>query len=301
MKKFVKALIIILVIIAVLVTAFFVGRKILNNQASKAIQSLEKYTIVKGDLSLVTIGSGKIVSADVKTVIPSGTLNEINVKVGDIVKKGDILAKYTDMKGTKLDLTSDYEGVITAIPSTSTSLTAKATSAFEISGKANLQIDIQITEKEIYKIKVDQTAEVYIEALNKTYTGKVKRISYAGNTDNDFTLYNVTVSIDNISDDIYLGMTGSAKINVETKKDVYKVPVEAVIEDGNKRYILKSEWLNNTAKSQKDYYAEVTTGISDTDYVELLSGGADNLEIVILSDSTSRFPSFFRQSGGTSK
>lgn len=301
MKKFVKVLIIILIILAVLVTAFFVGRKILNNQTSKALQSLEKYTIVKSDLALVTIGSGKIVSADVKTIIPSGTLNEISVKVGDIVKKGDILAKYTDMKGTKLDLTTDYDGVITAIPSTSTSLTAKATSAFEISGKANLQIDIQITEKEIYKIKVDQTAEVYIEALNKTYTGKVKRISYAGNTESDFTLYTVTVSIDNISNDIYLGMTGSAKINVENKKDVYKVPVEAVIEDGNKRYILKSEWLNNTSRSQKDYYVEVTTGISDTDYVELLSGGADNLEIVILSDSNSRFPSFFRQSGGTSK
>ncbi len=299
MKRFIKALIIILIIIVVIVVGLFIGSRYIQNQAKLALNSIEKYTITKGDLSLVTIGSGKIVSSDVKTVIPSGNLNEINVKVGDIVNKGDLLAKYTDLKGAKVDLTSDYDGVITAIPSSASAILGKsATSAFEISGRENLQIDIQITEKEIYKIKVDQTAVVFIEALNKEYTGKVARISYAGNTDKDFTLYTVTVTFEGITDDIYLGMTGSAKINIENKNGVYKVPTEAIIEDGNLRYILKSEWLNNSTKPQKDYYVDVELGISDTDFVELISGGQDNLEILIPQNDATKFPSFFRQGSG---
>lgn len=299
MKRFIKALVIILIIVVVIVAGLFIGSRYMQNQAKQALNSIEKYTITKGDLSLVTIGSGKIVSSDVKTIIPSGTLNEINVNVGDIVKKGDLLAKYTDVRGTKLDLTSDYDGVITAIPnSASATLGKSATSAFEISGRTNLQIDIQITEKEIYKIKTEQTALVYIEALNKEYSGKVSRISYAGNTDKDFTLYTVTVTFEGITDDVYLGMTGSAKIDIETKKGVYKVPTEAIIEDGNKRYILKSEWLNNPTLPQKDFYIEVETGLSDTDYVELISGGQDNLEILIPQNDATKFPAFFRTGSG---
>ena len=303
MKKFLKALIIIVVILAVVSGGLFLlGRSYAEKQKQNIISKSEKYKVNKGELSLTAIGSGKIVSADVKKVVADGSITEIMVDAGDYVKKGDVLAKYKDITGTEKNFTAEYEGIITSVPSstTDTSTMLKAASqsgAFEISNSNKLQIDIEATEKDIYKIKVGQCASVYIDAINLSVQGKVARVSLTGNTSGDFSVYSVTVSFDKTNNNIFLGMTGSAKIAIETKQNVLKVPVEALIEQDGKRYVLLSDWFNNMNKQKKDYYVEVATGISDTDFVEITSGEIEGKEILILSDDISGGIMFSRGGG----
>ncbi|OJU10300.1 MAG: hypothetical protein BGN88_01965 [Clostridiales bacterium 43-6] len=303
MKKFLKALIIIVVILAVVSGGLFLlGRSYAEKQKQNIISKSEKYKVNKGELSLTAIGSGKIVSADVKKVVADGSITEIMVDAGDYVKKGDVLAKYKDITGTEKNFTAEYEGIITSVPSstTDTSTMLKAASqsgAFEISNSNKLQIDIEATEKDIYKIKVGQSASVYIDAINLSVQGKVARVSLTGNTSGDFSVYSVTVSFDKTNNNIFLGMTGSAKIAIETKQNVLKVPVEALIEQDGKRYVLLSDWFNNMNKQKKDYYVEVATGISDTDFVEITSGEIEGKEILILSDDISGGIMFSRGGG----
>lgn len=284
MKKGIKALIIILVILALLAAGVFFGGNYLSQQTAKKISnSAERYTVTKGELSLYAVGSGKITSADAWTVALPGTLVELKVRVGDVVKKGDVLARYQTVLGEEKNFTSDYAGVVSVVPGAS--LTG-ASASFEISGQEHLQMDIQATEKDVYKIKNDQTASIYIDALNLTVNGKVSRISRFGVTAGDYSVYTVTVSFDKGEANIYLGMTGSAKITVESKGDVLKIPTEALIESGGKRYVLKSEWLDHIAQPQSDYYIEITTGLADSEYIEILSGEVENQEILILAEET---------------
>lgn len=300
MKKSTKIFTIVLAIIIVVVGAlWFAGRSFSQNANNKKNGSIERYMVTKGELTLTSVGSGKITSTDIKTIVPSGNVTEIKVKVGDYVKVGDELAKYTAISNEIKTLTSDYEGVVTTIPSGGSDLSygsiAKVSSqVFEISGVSTLQMVIQSTEKDIYKIKIDQKASIYIDALNLTVDGVVSRVSQAGNIAGDFTVYDVTVKFDKKDNNIYLGMTGSAKITIDSKKDALKIPLDALIEKNDKRYVLKSEWLNNTNKPQSDYYVEVKTGLADTDYVEISSGDIENTEILIIPADNSSSP--FRNS-----
>lgn len=268
-------------------------------RAKNNAEDLETYKIIKGDLSLFAVGSGKVSSSEIRTILPQGSVTEMLVAVGDEVKVGDILAKYVDLTGTKKDLLSTFDGIVTGVPSSANLAAGKpATSEFQISNKEKLQLVISLTERDIYKVSKGQKASVFISALNKSFDGEVSHISYAGDTTKDFTIYTVSVSIPDAADkDLHLGMSASAKIAISEKKDVYKVPPEAIIEDGNERYLLSAEWKKNPLKPQEDYYIKVTTGLSDTDYAEVIGENLEGKEIVILPDDNMRFPSFFRQSG----
>jgi len=296
MKKSMKIFIIILTIIIVVAGAsWFIIKSISQNASNDKNGNIERYMVTKGELTLTSVGSGKITSTDIKTIVPLGNITEIKVKVGDYVKVGDELAKYTTLANEIKVLISDYEGVVTTVPGGASdlsygSIATVSKQVFEISGVSTLQMVIQSTEKDIYKIKIDQLASIYIDALNLTIDGVVSRVSQAGNIAGDFTVYDVTVKFDKKENNIYLGMTGSAKITIDAKKDALKIPLDALIEKNSKRYVIKSEWLNNTNKPQSDYYVEVTTGLADTDYVEITSGDINNLEILIIPIENSSSP-----------
>lgn len=309
MKKTLKIILIVLLILIVLGAGlFYLGRVMRRNAQDKIIASAQRYTIATGDLSLTAVGSGKIVSADVKTLFPQNSIKEVKVKVGDAVKKGDVLATVTTATGTEENFTSDYAGVVTAVPGSSSATTAAAATGtgttaaaslrqaasssaassqgFEVSNPDSLQMDIAATEQDVYKIKNGQPASIYIDALGLTVDGTVSRVSLSGDASGDFTTYDVTVTFNKQNTNIYLGMTGSAKITVETKKNVVKVPVDAVIEKNDKRYVLSSAWLSHIDRPQSDYYTEVKTGLSDADYVEVLNSIPEK-QILVLSDTAS--------------
>lgn len=293
MKKALKVTAIVLVVLlAAGAGLVYVGRILRQNARERLISSAQRYTVARGDLSLTAVGSGKIVSSDVETLIPTGSIRELKVQVGDSVKKGDVLATILTAMGAEENFITDYAGVVTAVPvsssaKTSSSLTsASYSSGFEISDPDHLQMDIQATEQDVYKIKTGQKASVYIEAPGLTVNGTVSRISLSGDTSGDFTTYDVTVKFDKTSSDIYLGMTGSAKITVESKSNVLKVPVDAIIEQNGKRYVLSSTWLDHVNQPQSDYYIPVTTGLSDADNVEITSA-LSTKQILILSSTSS--------------
>lgn len=288
MKKIYKRLLVLVIILLILGAGAFLVLRGISNARTAYIENTERYTIAKGDLSLNAVGSGKVVSSDSKKVSSKGTISELKVSVGDIVKQGDLLATYTDALGKAVEFKSDYDGVITAVPSSA------ALNYFEISNSAALQVVIQITEKDVNRISIDQNALITIDAIGTEIIGKVSRVSQVGVTNGDYSVYSVTVTFDKGDKPILLGMTASAKITTQTKTGVYKVPVDAVIESGKGRYLLSTEWLGNLNKPQSDYYIEVATGISDSEYVEVSGNDLEGKEVIVLTSSTAGGLSFFR-------
>ena len=293
MKKKNRNRIILLLIATVAIIAAFAFFNNLKQAAQKPIVS--ESTIVKvekGDLILYSLAKGKIASAAVTDVTFTGSIKNINVKVGDTVAKDAVIGQYTSLTQRTVDLTASVAGVITAIPSA-------VKNTFVIADPNQLQMNVEITEKDIAKINIGQNAVIYVDAINVNINGSVTAISQVGNTSADYTTYTVTVTFSKGDNKIFLGMTGSAKVETTTKKDVYKVPIEALIEASGKYYILNKTWFDNMDKPKTDYYIEVTVGSADVNFAEISGTQLDNLEVVVLPTSTTL--SFFnRPSSATS-
>ena len=284
MKKKSKRLFIIWGIIALLVLVGFGGFNNLRNRAMKnLVDSAEIYKIEKSDLMIYSFAKGKIVSAETTEYNFTGSLSTNTVGLGDKVVNGTDLGKYVNMMGQTRLIESKISGIVTQVPSS-------FNNGWVISNAEKLQMSVQISEKDISKITLDQEAYVYIDALKINVAGKVTDINYLGNTTADYTTYTVTVSFDKADHPIFLGMTGSGKIEISANRDILVVPVEALIEKSGKYYLLEKAWLENVEKSQSAFYIEVTVGVADINVVQVIGEGLENKEVVILpSDAPTGF------------
>jgi len=280
MKKKSKKTFIILGIIAVLIIVGLVGFNNLRSSAQKKlVASATIIQVEKSDLIIYSFAKGKIVSAETTTYSFNGSLSSNLISLGDKVVKGTDLGKYVNMMNQTKLIESKVSGIVTQVPSS-------FNNAWVISDADKLQMSVQISEKDIAKIILDQQAFVYIDALKITVEGKVTEINYLGNTTSDYTTYTVTISFDKADQPIFLGMTGSGKIEINANRDVLVVPVEALIEVNGMYYLLDKAWLDNLTKPQSDYYIEVTVGAADINFAQVSAEGLENKEVVILPSDT---------------
>ncbi len=282
-KKF-KGWLIAGAVIGVLVLA---GYQIFQNANRRMIDNLKTMEIESGTISLEALASGKITSSDTSEVTFNGTFRRSTVNVGDSVRRNDKIGEYLNNMGQLFAIRANRDGLITQVASA-------ALPKFVISNPNRFQLEIQITERDIYKIVIGQPATVYISAINQTFTGEVVNKGSLGNTAGDFTTYTVTIGFDHGEEPVYLGMSGSAKIVLETFENIAVVPVEALITLEGKRYLLSADWLDNTNLPQRDFYIPVTTGVADIYDIEVIGSGLIGKKIIILPNTGSDFPFFAR-------
>lgn len=111
-----------------------------------------------------------------------------------------------------------------------------------------------------------------------TFEGVVTKVSVAGSTSGGITSYPVTVRIEE-TDGLLPGMNVDAEIVIEEAENVLAVPSGAVSRgSGNTAVVLVTEGSPSAAnrveqEAPEGYvYVSVETGVSDDDYVEIVSG-----------------------------
>lgn len=270
---------------AIVLVLVFVGYQFVQNANKRMIDNMETFVIEPGTIVLEALASGKITSADETEVTFNGTFRRSTVSLGDLVEENDKIGEYVNNMGQLFAIRANRDGLITQVPNA-------AQSKFVISNPSKFQLDIQITERDIYKIAIGQSATIYVEAVNESYIGEVTEISSLGNTSGDFTTYTVTVGFDHQDTPVYLGMSGSARIVLETFENIAVVPVEALITSEGKRYLLSADWLDNSNLPQSDFYIPITTGVADIYDIEVIGEGLIGKTIVILPDTGNIFPFF---------
>lgn len=227
---------------------------------------------------------GKIEAANETKVELDGTVTQLNVKVGDSVTKGQKLGEYQSSMQTNTKIYATRDGIVTAIASS-------ISPEFVISNPEALKVVINITETDIHKIQIGQNADVYIEAVDRNFSGTVTHIGLVGNTNLDYTTYPVTIDFNGEDAPLFIGMSASAKIITETKSNILIVPFEAIVNDNTQRYLISAEWLKNTRASKSEYYIPIETGIADAFNVEVIGENLSGKEVIIIEES-SIFPMF---------
>ena len=137
----------------------------------------------------------------------------------------------------------------------------------------------KVDESDIGKVFLGQPARIKVESYkDKTFLGKVTKISPMGVEKDNVTTFEVRVSIDNSSGELKSQMTANAEILLEEHKGILMVPEGALIYDKDRK---ASVQVPDPAAKDGHKKVDVTVGISNGSKTELLSGLKEGQQVIL--------------------
>ena len=214
-------------------------------------------------------------------------LEETLLELLTLYRDGALLAP---MDGVVSSVEFDEDGDTTASAATSTSAAsayaayygstataAASTSATVVDGTAVLtlypdlamSITISIDETDILALEEGQDAEVEVSSVGEDlYPGTVTAISKVADTSTGVTLYSAEVTLDK-APGMLSGMTASVDVKIEGVENAMIVPVAALHQTRDTTFVYTAY---DAETKQYGGMKQVTTGMQNDDYVEILSG-----------------------------
>jgi HlyD family secretion protein len=154
-----------------------------------------------------------------------------------------------------------------------------ATLVMTIGDTSEVYVKGKVDESDIGKVYLNQPARIKVESFkDKTFTGKVTRISPMGTEKDNVTTFEVRVSITNPGGELKAAMTANAEIILEEHKNVLQIPEGALIYDKDKKASV--EIPDPKAKEGKKKVS-VQVGISNGAKAEVLAGLKEGDQVVL--------------------
>lgn len=177
-----------------------------------------------------------------------------------------LLGGMTGMSGMSAGLSAGTQQKKTpAYDSFDTTCTVAAT----VIPTQEMTVDMTVDELDILSLQTGMEAAITLDALpGKTYSGTITKINTYGQNSGGNTKYTVTVTLDR-AENMLTGMNASVKIETASSEAVPTVPAAAIQSKDGK------SWLYTAYDEKTDTLSgltEVTTGLSDGESVEILSG-----------------------------
>jgi HlyD family secretion protein len=137
----------------------------------------------------------------------------------------------------------------------------------------------KVDESDIGKVYMGQPARIKVESFkDKTFNGKVTKISPMGVEKDNVTTFEVRVSINNPGGELKAVMTANAEIILEEHKGVLQIPEGAILYDKDKKASV--EIPDPKGKEGKNKIS-VNIGISNGAKTEVLGGLKEGDQVVL--------------------
>ena len=158
-------------------------------------------------------------------------------------------------------------------------LGSSATLVMTLGDTSEVYVKGKVDESDIGKVYLGQRARIKVESFkDKTFDGKVTKISPMGVEKDNVTTFEVRVSIQNPGGELKAEMTANAEIILEEHKNVLQIPEGAIIYDKDKKASVETP--DPKGKDGKDKVA-VNIGISNGAKTEVLSGLKEGDQVVL--------------------
>jgi HlyD family secretion protein len=158
-------------------------------------------------------------------------------------------------------------------------LGSSATLVMTLGDTSEVYVKGKVDESDIGKVYLGQPARIKVESFkDKTFNGKVTKISPMGVEKDNVTTFEVRVSIQNPGGELKAEMTANAEIILEEHKNVLQIPEGAIIYDKDKKASV--EIPDPRGKEGKKKIA-VNIGISNGAKTEVLGGLKEGEEVVL--------------------
>jgi RND family efflux transporter MFP subunit len=143
-----------------------------------------------------------------------------------------------------------------------------------------LRLRLPVPEDAVQYIHQGDEVQVHVDAVERTFTGKVVR--FTRNVSADTRTMETEIDVPNHDLTLTPGMYANATLQLEHRDNVLTVPVQSVVQNGNQASVLIVD-ANNRVQSrnvqlgiQSSSRAEVVSGLEDGD--RLITGGQSNYQ-----------------------
>lgn len=272
---------------------------------------------VSGTVSRIHVTEGDRVSKDQTLVtLTSSSLSDQVQSASESVRNAQINLESRYEKLEDYTITSPIKGTIIDKNYNAGETTEANKTLCTIYDLSYLTMTLSVDELDISDISVGQTVSITADAVeDQTYTGTVTKVSVAGTSTGSATTYPVTIRIDE-TDGLLPGMSVDATIELQHADNVLVIPA-AALNRGNTVLVTKdspSAANADTSDSQPDtsqpdgrqpqgdqsaapqpadaasgdyVSVQVTTGVSDGDYIEITSGLQEGDTVAYIQTSSS--------------
>jgi HlyD family secretion protein len=140
-------------------------------------------------------------------------------------------------------------------------------------------VDGKVDEADIAHVYMGQPARIKVESFrDRTFNGKVTKISPMGVEKDNVTTFEVRVSINNPGGELKALMTANAEILLDEHKGVLTVPENAVNYDNQKNASVEVPDRKQKEGTRK---VPVTVGLSNGSVTEIVSGLSEGDQVVL--------------------
>lgn len=237
------------------------------SSGKEPMQVLRSAKVERGDLEVQVSATGTVKPynrVEIKAPIP-GRVEEVLVKEGDMVKKGQVLAQMSSTERAALldaarargpeamkrweesykmaPLLAPLDGTIIVRSVEPGQTVTTADPVVVLSDR--LIVEALVDETDLALIALGQKTAIQLDAYpQETFFGKVDHIMFESKLTNNVNVYAVDILPDPIPPAFRSGMTANVTFIIKEKKGVLLVPSEAVV-----------EWPKNVRRPEKAEFA----------------------------------------------
>jgi HlyD family secretion protein len=227
--------------------------------------ALNKQNVAKAQVSVL---KSKIVQARAQVAQDQANLMQLEEQLS-----------YTDLESPIDGVVLSRDVEIGDAVSSILVLGSSATLIMTLGDTSEVYVKGKVDESDIGKVYLGQPARIKVESFkDKTFNGKVTKISPMGVEKDNVTTFEVRVSINNPGGELKAEMTANAEILLEEHKSVLQVPEGSIIYDNQKKASVEIPDPKGKEGKRK---VPVTIGISNGAKTELLSGLKEGDQVVL--------------------
>ncbi len=294
-----------LLIIAILGAGYWIWHTYRSDENKKTVT--ETITPGRGNIEVLITTTGTVQPQNRLEMKPpiSGRIEEILVREGNRVKKGEVVAWMSSIEraalldaarskgGETLQYWEDAYKPTPLIAPINGDVIVRAVEPGQsvTSGDPvvvlsdRLIIKAQVDETDIGRVREGQGAFVSLDAYpGEKVLARVDHISYESKLVNNVTIYEVDVLPQKVPKVFRSGMTANVSIIEKTRRNVLRLPADAIRREKDGTFVSVKE--NGQGKST---LRKIGTGLSNEDFVEITSG-LDEKDTVIVEKKNSVLP-----------
>lgn len=225
----------------------------LNTEETLLLENITAYP----DGTEIQVGDLVTLSQDGTTITPIGS-----------IAGGDTSGEMDDLGGMN-GMTGSTGGMVGGTPQPAFEpYPLETLTIASLTSQEEMTLEITVDEQDIARILRGQEATVMVEALTgQQFPATVTSINNTGTNDGGSSKFTATLTLSK-SGNMLPGMTATAYLTLASAENVRSIPAAALVEEGSKTLVYtgydeKTGELTNPV--------EVTTGVSDGEYVQILS------------------------------
>jgi len=216
----------------------------------------------------VTVLKAKVAQAQAQVARDGANLKQLEEQLG-----------YTDIESPIDGIVLSRDVEIGDAVSSILVLGSSATLVMTLGDTSEVYVKGKVDESDIGKVYMGQPARIKVESFkDKTFNGKVTKISPMGVEKDNVTTFEVRVSINNPGGELKAEMTANAEIILEEHKNVLQVPEGSLIYDKDKKASVE---IPDPKQKDGKKKVPVNIGISNGAKTELLAGLKEGDQVVL--------------------